>query len=351
MENKPNKLSKPAVSTKLTSPPVSEKHPTEISSTWEKYLTGKKTPVDSLLSKVEADRVKYGITIPDEATKARFAEALVTNPERIARLLALLQACASCRDSVRQIVMDLSEISIKRLGIISFPDPLNAVGFRIAISSWLGGIRKKPIKQNELNLLFLVLQFGLHRQFLDRDTVFNLVASAVSKPVKLHSKHTQNRKLPHTQLEVLLSTPSAPVLSALLSYAETSKEDTDDLKYQIQNQAADIARLTTECVNLNAAIADLNAEVTAFKDQNVTTKNMIAEAEKQIMEIRDGYQHKLDELRGRIRGMLQGQFTRWLQTALDASRSDPPWTQAIQERLEDSLKLIEKELQWLQPSA
>ncbi len=67
--------------------------------------------------------------------------------------------------------------------------------------------------------------------------------------------------------------------------------------------------------------------------------------------MRASYQHKLDDVRGHIRGTLQGQLTRWLETSLDASRASPPRTEVIEERLEEALKLIEKELQWLQPSA
>ena len=70
----------------------------------------------------------------------------------------------------------------------------------------------------------------------------------------------------------------------------------------------------------------------------------IEKLKKEIVEIQDSYQYKLNDLRGRVRGLLQGQLTRFLQTALDASRSEPPWTKAIQERLEDALKLIGKEI-------
>ena len=66
--------------------------------------------------------------------------------------------------------------------------------------------------------------------------------------------------------------------------------------------------------------------------------------DRQLIDLRDGHRYKMDELRGRIRGMLQGQLTRHIQTALDASRLDPPYTAAIQERLEDALRLIKKEL-------
>ena len=92
-------------------------------------------------------------------------------------------------------------------------------------------------------------------------------------------------------------------------------------------------------------------EITTLKQHKDTADQKIQELERQIVDIRDGYQHKLDALRGRIRGVLQGELTRWIETALDAARSDPPFTKAIDERLEDALKLIAKEIQWLQPSA
>ena len=37
-------------------------------------------------------------------------------------------------------------------------------------------------------------------------------------------------------------------------------------------------------------------------------------------------------------------------TAMDAAHSDPPFTKAIDERLQDALRLIEGELKWLQRS-
>jgi chromosome segregation ATPase len=124
----------------------------------------------------------------------------------------------------------------------------------------------------------------------------------------------------------------------------------EEINAQIESQAADIARLTAECASLNITIAGLCAEIATLKEQKAAAGTKVAELEGQVVEIRNGYQHKLDELRGRIRGILQGQLTRWLQTALDASHADPPWTQAIQERLEDALRLIEREMKWLQPS-
>jgi hypothetical protein len=73
--------------------------------------------------------------------------------------------------------------------------------------------------------------------------------------------------------------------------------------------------------------------------------------ELRLSQLDDGYKHRLQEVRGRMRGILEGQLTRWLQTALHASQETPPWTHTIQERLEEALSLIEKESRWLHPSA
>jgi hypothetical protein len=109
--------------------------------------------------------------------------------------------------------MALAEAGIKRLGSLTFPEPLDSAGFTGAIAAWLGGPRKKPIKPAELNLLFLFLHYGWQRQLLDHDTAFSLVASAVAKPAKAPPKKAPPAKPAPTPLEILLSsTPDLPVL-------------------------------------------------------------------------------------------------------------------------------------------
>ena len=70
----------------------------------------------------------------------------------------------------------------------------------------------------------------------------------------------------------------------------------------------------------------------------------IEKLKKEIVEIQDGFQHKLYDLRDRTRGLLQEELTRFIETALDALlHADPQFAKKIiQERLEDSLKLIKK---------
>jgi len=320
---------------------------------WEDYLTGKKSSAVRFLAKMESAKKKDGISIPDDSTKKRFADAVVLNPGRVARLVTLLQACAQSSETVRGIVVEFAEVSIKRLlGTISFREPLDALGFRNTILSWLGTIPKKPLKTDQLNLLFLLLLFGQHRQIIDHDMAMRLVGSAVSKTTKNSTKKKLKPRPAPTLQEVLLgSTPSASVLSALVRYYQASKTAMDKLNTKIISQDEEITKLTFECNSLKIDIKELCSDITILKEQQTADQTRISELERQIVEISDGYQHKLDDLRGRIRGMLQGQLMRMLQTALDASQTKPLWIEAVQEHLEDAIKLIEKEIQWLRPSA
>jgi hypothetical protein len=348
METEPTQV--PTSMTPLMSaePLATEASPGVAVSPWEDYLIGKKVPADRFLAKMR----KSVVTAPDDATRHRFAEALAAKPDRIGRLIVLLQASAADGVTIRRIVVELAEAGIKRLGIVSFPEHLDANTFYHAVSSWLAGIRKKPLRPADVNMLFLLLHFGWHRQLLDDDTAFSLIASADAKPVTSRPQHAQPATLAHTALEVLLAgVHTAPLLSSALAYHKVYRSAMDKLHTQVQSHVAELGRLSAECTSLNATITGLRHDIATLQEEKANAESRIMELNQHIIDVRDGYQHKLDELRGRMRGTLQGQLTRWLQTALDASRSNPPWTQAIQERLEDALKLIEKEAQWLPPSA
>jgi hypothetical protein len=314
---------------------------------WEQYLTGKKTSPELFL----ATMAKGPITIPDEETRKRFTVALAAKPDRLTRFILLLQASATSGNTIRKIVTDFAEASIRQFGVVSFPEPLDAAAFRQTVASWIEDIPQKPLKPADLNILFLLLHFGSQRQLLHHDAAFSLVSTAVSKSAKPARKASPTARQ-KTPLEVLLAaTPSRPLLTALVAYSKAWRTQCDDLDERIEQQTEEIARLALESARQQSTISGLEKEIATLKEQKSAAEIKMAELENQIVQIHDGYKHKLDDLRGRIRGVMQGQLTRWLQTSLDAARSDPPFTKVVEERLEDALKLIEKEIQWLQPSA
>jgi len=341
----PPNVSPPASAAVVSAPPVPDPKP---SSPWENYLTGKKRSPEKLLVTLAKD----AITLPDEATRDRFVEALLAKSARMARFISLLQASRTTSNrTLRKIVGDFAEAAIRRLQLITIPEALDGTTFEQAISFWLAGIRKKALGVAELNQLYLLLHFGALREVLDADTAFDLATTVVSKSGKKVQRQEPGQSL-QTSLDVLLcAVPTRPVLTSLVAHANLTKRQMTQFNSQIAEQAEEIARLGAEIVQLKVNITALQEQIAGLKGENKAAEQKVQQLERQIIEFRDGYQHKLDALRARIRGVLQGELTRWVETALDAVRAEPPFTQAVQERLEDALKLIQKEIQWLQPSA
>jgi cell division protein FtsB len=315
-------------------------------SPWEQFLVGKKVSAEKFL----AAMTKGAVTIPDEVTRQRFVDALLAKKDRMARFIPLLQASAASGETLRNIVAEFAEAVIRRLQLIAIPETLDASSFSASVSSWLASIRKKPLAPHDLYRLFLLLHFGTLRQLLEQDAAFGFVAGAVAKSGK-PSRKTYRDSTRQTQMEVLLSVvPSHAVLVSLVAFAKVTDLQMVELNQRITDHAFEISELNADVARLKATLSEFEVQIAKLKDEKGTAEQKIRELEREIVDIRDGYQHKLDTLRGRIRGVLEGQLTRWVETALDASRSEPPFMQAVLERLEETLKLIKKEAQCLQPS-
>ena len=67
------------------------------SPSWEGYLTGKQVPSGGFLARV----TKGGFPVPTSETFAAFEDAVRAKPERVFRLIALVQAAADRSESVR----------------------------------------------------------------------------------------------------------------------------------------------------------------------------------------------------------------------------------------------------------
>jgi hypothetical protein len=76
----------------------------------------------------------------------------------------------------------------------------------------------------------------------------------------------------------------------------------------------------------------------------------IAGLEQDLVSHRNSSKYSLQTTKARLLGMLSGELTRWLQTAQDAATADQPSVRVVIERLEQALRLIEGEIQWLQSS-
>jgi hypothetical protein len=84
-------------------------------------------------------------------------------------------------------------------------------------------------------------------------------------------------------------------------------------------------------------------ELIRLRAENAALRAKNAELESEIVAISDSYNNELYEVRGRLRGVLSGNIKRWIVNALECGNASPPRITPLKERLEECLKLIEKE--------
>jgi hypothetical protein len=323
--------------------PGAEKPP---ANPWEEYVVGKRIPAERFVAKL----VKGPIPIPDQQLRDQIAAAIVAKPVRLARLGDLIRASANAGETVRRVATDLV-LSIGQLfGLPPLPLDADQVAFRAWIVSWLNNSQKMPLPPAQLNVLLLLLQIGKQRGHVDADSALEFIASAISKPRKKRA----SRAVPvatQTPLDVVLAAPpTAPALLALIAHSMAWQTLLDDLNEQIRSRDDELSHLKECCSDLESQLSRAREEVIHIQELRSAAEKKINELEKRLVDLGDGWQHRVEEVRGRLRGVMQGQLTRWLRTALDAARSDPPFVNAVQERLEDALRALEGEIQWLQRS-
>ena len=314
-------------------------------SPWLEFLSGRRKAKTFL-----GGLVKSKIPVPDRRTVDAFATMVAEKPTRLSKVLDLLQTSRQFGDTIQGIVAELAG-AVSAAFELPVSDNAEGSAFRYTAEEWIERSNRRPLKKAHLEVLLIGIHAAGIRSDLQPDTAFALVRGAVTKaPGKRASK--EEPRAPGDFLDVLLSaTPTAPVLQSLVdSYgvnrAEAQaatrtvselRERIEDLETQLGTSAEREETLATRVAALEQAVAEGEERRRSLEEELVT--------------LEDGYKRKMSDLRGRIGGMLDGQLTRWLETALDASRSDPPWIAAVTERLEDALALIEKEKRWLQPSA
>jgi hypothetical protein len=312
--------------------------------TWEGYLTGKKVAADRFLARI----TKGGISVPTADTAASFAQALREKPDRVLRIVALIQASAPLGDTVREIVLKLAEASLAGLDI----GPLDAATFERTVLSWLRQAKKRPLPATELGTLFLLLQVGSQRRMVDEETVYRLLGEAVTRPAKPRTKQVSREQAPPNLLPPLLSAdPAVAVLTPMLRVHQASAAEADSLRAEIRSRTAEVEQLVAARSALGAERDEARREIGLLRSENAAARVKIEDLEAKLVGLHDGYRHTIREMGERMIGVLGGQVTRWLRTGLAAARAEPPRVPVVEERLEDALTLIEKEIAWLQHSA
>ncbi len=331
----------------------------EIKSPWLEYVTSTKGSPKALLKRIE----KTGrVPVPAQTEIEEFARVAIDRKNGFSRVLALLQALPPAPTAIRQVVEELaSRAAARELGLVA-PDEVTSHSLERRIGRWLDLRPKRPLPNRDLQALHVILHVARARDHLDEQSMFRLVHEAVTPLRRVSTKTATKRKKnssPTAEPEVqatpgsvlLSSAPTTAVLRLLCSLYSAAERDQRQLQQRIAVLEAAGDERDQHVRELQAAAHDLQSNVQSLEQTRLQLLHDLKASEERLAELDDGYRHKMQEIRGRLHGTLEGKLTRWLQTALQASEENPPWTHTIQERLEEALALIEKETKWLQPSA
>ncbi len=216
------------------------------------------------------------------------------------------------------------------------------------------GWRKKPrrpISQEDLRILLCIVHVGCNRATIDSQSAWKLMADA-STQRRVESEETEC--VPVRPLSLLSIVLSAAVPESLLptiaSFALDEHESRERFVDQIENLERRIDTLVAANGQLRASVETSESHAQAQADTISEMKRELESLESRAIEHRASYLHRLENIRGHASGTLEDRITSWLQTCLEALRSDPPRIEYVNERIEESLRLIEKEIAWLQRS-
>ena len=314
---------------------------------WEEFLLGKKTKAARFLDKMR----KAPEPVPAGEARTQLVAETISKKDGIERLLDLVQSSMGSVPSIRDAVLDLGAAGLEGAGVNLPPPHSNPHVYSHRVMMWLEGLRR-PLKARELQTLLLLLHIGVARYSLDRESAFELLERALSPPKgksrTQRASTTETRRVPEEIL--ILADPAPRGLTTLLEYENAVSQQRRLLEIHVERQAAESSQLQQRLVEAEASLRDALEEIRRLRQEGERADSEVASLRQEIVDLHGGYKYKLYELRGRVRGVLGGQLTQWLRTALDASYASPPRTGAIQERLEDALSTIEKEMQWLRPS-
>ncbi len=289
----------------------------------------------------------FSIPSPDESRV--IARTISAREDGTLRLLVLLQALSAAGGSIRESVLVLAEDFLRERG--AFPAqslPLPANEWRTAIANLVPRSAPKSTKPN-LNAFGIFLLLAFHRNWLAEDDIIALLQTAFPVAKANCSRPGKPQTLEPSPTEVILGVPfKKPNVAPLLTLNRAWRKRTDDQATEIAKLQERVRQLENENTSIAGALERSRTQIAGLESQLRDQRTRIENLERDVTDTRTAAQHRYDALKGRIRGFLEGELSRWLQNASEAASIEPPRVRVVQERLQSALNGIQKEAQCLQ---
>lgn len=301
--------------------------PESFRSPWLEYVGSKKKKRgEPFLKKLE----KEGYTEPDDTVVSDFGWLATENPERLPRVTELVRAARPLNPRTRGAVEVLALEVLARSGLTEIGAAGDWAEVSRQLQRWMDS-QERPLQGEALAVLMVALAVGYLRGDAPEPSVVALIDGALTRPARRGSKKGPQKPPSHPVAVMLSANPTAQSLRPLMQLSQTKAAESYELHQRISALEEAKAGLEEERESLVCRVATLEHDVAGERSR---VEALTAEL--------DGYLHKLEDERGRSRGA-GGTLLRWLETALDAARAEPPFLPVVRERLEDAIELIAKE--------
>ena len=271
------------------------------------------------------------------------------------RLVVILQRCAGSKTVVTEQILVVAERFLQQRNM-----PLCLAGFSrddlsARIEDWLGTRKKKRLAQKEMHLLFASLLVGRRKDALSEEDATRLLRSVLAD-----AGSKKKVKKPGDAPDIspaVLAVPPGKASAVAFDVFVRMLEQMRGLEGELTKVQSQLDGVCAQNERLQGVVAERTAEIDGLKDtvgglesDKAGLQEKVAGLEQDLVRFQDGLTHRIDQLRLKVRSVLEGPATRHLQNALEAIHADPPWIEAAEERIEDAMKVLRKEAECLRAS-
>lgn len=193
------------------------------------------------------------------------------------------------------------------------------------------------------NLGVLIALTSIQAGFMELDELIPYVT-------KVLAGRARSPRLAVPEEALLYNIAKQTDLKAALSVRAVYEDIVSDLRGEVERLRGSREVLERRLVEAETVSDERRGRIGHLQETVAALKGDVERLEQDLVSQKTSSLYELQTVRARMMGVLRGELTRWLATAQDAATADPPHGRVVIERLEQALRKIEEEVQWLDSS-
>ena len=193
------------------------------------------------------------------------------------------------------------------------------------------------------NLGVLIAMTSIQAGFMELDELTAYVTKVLVRRLR-----TPRSQVPEEA--ILCNIVKQTDLKAALSTRAVYEEIVADLRHDAKRLRGSREALQKRLTATEAVGDEQRGRIGQLQERVTALERAVEGLEQDLVSQKTSSLYELQTVKARMMGVLRGELTRWLATAQDAATADPPHGRVVTERLEQALRKIEGEVQWLESS-